>query len=175
MRFYLNEVSIQGQFEDVDGFLKLLQRLLAVRKRSPLLTAMQVTVMLADRPVSHSQTVRQAIQAWRGSDLLGIFLEWIGKRGPFIEEERLEEEQDLFTCLDIELLKLLDDYMADRDEKGAAASSWEETVASARRRFLNLGSKAKGDIQRAFSGRAGKLRARISKQSRQIQETANFP
>ena len=103
MRFYLNEASIQGQFEDVGNFLNLLQALLAVRDRSPLLAAMQVTVKLAERPVSHNQKVRQAVQTWRGSDLLGLFFSWIGKHGPFIEADRLAEDQDDFSCLSIDV------------------------------------------------------------------------
>lgn len=103
MRFYLNEISLQGQFDDETAFRELLEALLAARGRSPLLAAMGTTPTLADRPVSHARTLRQVVQGWRGSPLAGILLAWVGRNGPFIEEDRLPEEQDLFHCFGIEV------------------------------------------------------------------------
>lgn len=103
MRFYLNEASIQGQFDDTQSFRILLESLLAARARSPVLAAMRTTPALADRPVSHERTVRQVVQAWRGSPIAGAFLTWIGRNGPFIHDDRLAEAEDLFQCLGIEV------------------------------------------------------------------------
>lgn len=103
MRFYLNEASIQGQFEDESDFRPLLEQLLAARARSPVLAGMRTTPALADRPVSHARNVRQVVQGWRGSPTVGALLAWVGRNGPFIEEDRLDEAEDLFHCLGVEV------------------------------------------------------------------------
>lgn len=103
MRFYLNEASVQGQFEDEAEFRKLLEKLLAARARSPVLAGMRTTPALADRPVSHERSVRQVTQGWRGSPTAGALLAWVGRNGPFIHEDRLDEAEDLFHCLGVEV------------------------------------------------------------------------
>ncbi len=103
MRFYLNEASIHGQFEDEAAFRLLLEALLAARTRTPLLLAMRTTPALADRPVSYARNVRQVVQGWRGSPVAGALLAWVGRTGPFIEDERLAEDDDLFHCLGVEV------------------------------------------------------------------------
>lgn len=103
MRFYLNEASIQGQFEDTDHFRTKIEELLAARRRSPLLAAMQTTPSLADRYVSPDRTLRQVVMGWRGSPTASVLLAWVGKTGPFIDEDRLAEPEDLFMCLGIEV------------------------------------------------------------------------
>lgn len=99
MRFYFNEASVRGQFENDDSFLAVLEPLLKARTRSPVLREMRTTPALADRPVSHDRNVRQVVQAWRGSPLATAMLTWVGNRGPFIEDDRLPEQDDLFQCL----------------------------------------------------------------------------
>jgi len=103
VQFFFNEVSIQGQFDDVEQFRSLLEALLRARARSPYLGAMRTTMTLADRPVAHGQTVRQVVQGWRGSPVASAVLAWVGRNGPFIEEDRLEEPDDLFQCLGVEV------------------------------------------------------------------------
>jgi hypothetical protein len=103
VRFYLNEVSVQGQFADEADFRRLLEQLLAARARSPTLAGMRTTPALADRPVSHERSVRQVAQGWRGSPTAGALLSWVGRNGPFIHEDRLGEAEDLFYCLGVEI------------------------------------------------------------------------
>ena len=103
MRFYLNEVSIQGQFEDESDFRSRLGQLMAARGRSPVLAGMRVTPALADRPVSHKHSVRQIVRRWRGSPMAGALLDWVGRSGPFIDDDRLGEAEDLFHCLGVEV------------------------------------------------------------------------
>jgi hypothetical protein len=103
VRFYLNEASVQGQFEDVADFRSLLEKLLSARARSPVLAGMRTTPTLADRPVSHEFNVRQVVQAWRGSPMAGTLLAWVGRNGPFIHEDRLGETDDLFHCMGVEV------------------------------------------------------------------------
>jgi len=103
LRFYLNEASLQGQFEDEAAFRPLLEKLLAARARSPVLAGMRTTPGLADRPVSHERSVRQVVQGWRGSPTAGAVLAWVGRNGPFIEDDRLEEAEALFHCRGVEV------------------------------------------------------------------------
>lgn len=103
MRFYFNEASLQGQFGDEAEFRAHLEALLAARSRSPLLAAMHTTPTLADRPVSHARSVRQVVQGWRGSPVAGALFAWVGRNGPFIHEDRLPEDEDLFHCLGVEV------------------------------------------------------------------------
>jgi hypothetical protein len=103
VRFYLNEASVQGQFADVDTFRSQLEALLAARGRSRLLAAMRTTPALANRHVMHDRTIRDVVQTWRGSPTASALLRWVGKTGPFIEEDRLPEDEDLFMCLGIEV------------------------------------------------------------------------
>ncbi len=103
MRIYLNEVSVQGQFQDETEFRQLLEQLMAARVRSPALAGIRTTPRLADRPVSHQRNVRQVVQSWRGSPIASAVLAWVGRNGPFIETDRLVEDEDLFQCLGIEV------------------------------------------------------------------------
>lgn len=103
MRIYLNEVSVQGQFQDENEFRQLLEQLMAARVRSPALAGIRTTPHLADRPVSHQRNVRQVVQSWRGSPIASAVLAWVGRNGPFIETDRLVEDEDLFQCLGIEV------------------------------------------------------------------------
>jgi hypothetical protein len=103
VRFYLNEASIQGQFDDDAEFRLLLEALLEARSRSPILAAMRTTPMLADRPVAHGRSLRDTVRSWRGQPVAGATLAWVGRTGPFIHDDRLEEEQDLFQCLGVEV------------------------------------------------------------------------
>lgn len=103
MRFYFNEASVQGQFEDESEFRALIEHLMSARVRSPLLSRMRTTSKLAERPVSHERSVRQVAQGWRGSPTVGILLAWVAGKGMAIEEDRLKEEDDLFYCLSIDV------------------------------------------------------------------------
>ncbi|MBD0417153.1 hypothetical protein [Oryzicola mucosus] len=103
MRFYLNETSLQGQFEDERDFRPLIEQLLAARARSPVLAGMRTTPALADRPISHERSLRQVVQGWRGSPTAAALLAWVGRNGPFIHEDRLDEAEDLFHCLGVEV------------------------------------------------------------------------
>ena len=49
------------------------------------------------------RTLRQVVMGWRGSPAAGGPLAWVGKSGPFIEEDRLAEAEDLFMCFGIEV------------------------------------------------------------------------
>lgn len=103
MRFFFNEASVQGQYENDAGFVAVFEPILQARTRSPAIREMRTTPALAERPVSHDRSVRQVVQAWKGSPLASAMLTWVGNRGPFIEDDRLAEQDDLFWCLGVDV------------------------------------------------------------------------
>lgn len=103
MQFYFNEASLQGQFENSNDFLNLMAELFAARARSDYLKGMRTTTQLPERMVSDGRNFRQVVQSWRGTPLASAILAWVGKYGPFIEEDRLPEENDLFQCLGVDV------------------------------------------------------------------------
>jgi hypothetical protein len=103
MRFYLNEASVQAQFKSEDHFRTDLENIMKARARSPHLSAMRTTPRLADRPVFHDRTFRAVVQGWKGLPLASAVLAWVGRNGPFLESDRLAEDEDLFQCLGLEV------------------------------------------------------------------------
>lgn len=103
MRFYLNEASVNGQFRNEDHFKEELENVMKARARSPSLGAMRTTPRLADRLVLEGRTFREVLQSWKGQDLARSVLAWVGRNGPFLESDRLAEDQDLFQCLGVEV------------------------------------------------------------------------
>lgn len=103
MLFFLNEASLQGQFQDETEFRSFLEALLSARARSPWLAAMRTTPNLADREVFHGRTMRQVVHSWRGQPLARAIFAWVGQNGPFIDEDRMPEDEDLFFCLEVEV------------------------------------------------------------------------
>jgi len=103
LRFYLNESSLQGQFVDENEFRRQIKALLSARRRSPILAAMRTTPQLTEQAVSPTRNFREVIQSGRDRDLERAVLEWITKTGPFIHEDQLQEDEDIFYCLGFEV------------------------------------------------------------------------
>lgn len=99
MRWYINDISLQGQFNDVPQFLTLLNELLSCRNRYiGLRTAMHLTRSIADREVAAGQTLRQVLLATNRTELRRTMLLWLDRKGPFIEDDRQPEIDDYFEC-----------------------------------------------------------------------------
>jgi hypothetical protein len=102
MRWYFNDASLQGQFApssiapseaSPEDFEFVLRELIAAR---PHIHPLHVTRSLPSRFVSHGTTVRSALQQSRNRDLRRVVLLWLDRAGPFIEDDRLPESDDLF-------------------------------------------------------------------------------
>ncbi|GAB3461585.1 hypothetical protein GCM10027321_22410 [Massilia terrae] len=103
MRIYLNDSSLQGQFENAANFLEILQGFLEIRARYNVLReSFFVVKCFADRPVNDRETVRQAIASASRDQRAAIFA-WLGKAGPFVEDSRQPEEQDYFECFGVDV------------------------------------------------------------------------
>lgn len=109
MRWYFNDASLQGQFATaadstnpgaatpVESFLA---ELLAVRPR---IHPLRVTRTIATRQVNPGITLRAALQQSRRADLRRQIFVWLDRTGPFIEDDRLYEVDDLFEYRDLDV------------------------------------------------------------------------
>lgn len=109
MRWYFNDASLQGQFAapadstnpsaatPVESFLA---ELLAVRPR---IHPLRVTRTLATRQVNPGVTLRAALQQSRKADLRRQVFVWLDRTGPFMEDDRLYEVDDLFEYRDLDV------------------------------------------------------------------------
>ena len=104
MRWYLNDVSLQGQFRDTSAFETVLGGLVATRARvAALRQELRTTRTLSDRPVGPGMTVRHVMQQSRDHDLRRAILIWLDRTGPFIEDDRTKEEDDYFEYKEMDV------------------------------------------------------------------------
>jgi len=96
VRWYINDSSLQGQFETKEAFVSSLGKVASVRFR---LGDEQPRLFCARhiwrRPATTRMNVHEAVQKSR-SDEKKLILSWIAKSGPFIEDERREEREGAF-------------------------------------------------------------------------------
>ena len=99
MRWYINDTSLQGQFHRASDFFQLLEGLLSCRSRLPNLQAgLYLTKSIAEAKITIDQTFRQAITSSDNPELRRSVLQWLDRRGPFIEDDRHPEGDDYFEC-----------------------------------------------------------------------------
>jgi hypothetical protein len=97
MRWYLNDVSLQAQFAEPTDFLVILQNLLALRAQfEPLRSTLYVTKTLSTRNVNNGLTLVQLLGKPEHRGLQAQVLRWLGRAGPFIEDDRSPEVDDYF-------------------------------------------------------------------------------
>jgi hypothetical protein len=97
MRWYINDVSLQGQFGDVSGFESVLIGLLQSRARFNVLrTSLHVTRELSDRNVTPELSLRELLRQARFRDMRGAVLMWLDRAGPFLEDDQQAEPDNYF-------------------------------------------------------------------------------
>lgn len=97
MRWYLNDLSLQGQFQSSDAFVDAIGELERLRRSVPNLnTQFYCSRKIGDRPVAAKLTCREAVMSTRRREAKNIVLIWINKRGPFLEDDRQFEADDYF-------------------------------------------------------------------------------
>ncbi|MER8765312.1 MULTISPECIES: hypothetical protein [unclassified Mesorhizobium] len=100
----MNETSLQGQFSGREDFIAVLTGILAARARVVRLrNELRTTRMFPEGVVAPGITVRSAVQGSRDRDLLRAVLSWLDQTGPFVENERLEEIDDYFECIETDV------------------------------------------------------------------------
>lgn len=99
MRWYINDTSLQGQFESGAAFLPLLGGLVSARSRSPLLrSSLYTTRSFPNRFVDPTQSLRELLKEVQFRDLRGVIFSWLDRTGPFVDDDRQTEFDDYFEC-----------------------------------------------------------------------------
>lgn len=100
MRWYLNETSLQGQFNEPCDFISTLAELLSFRSRfNYLSTNFHISRNLNNAIVSHGTTVHSLLINNQYRNIRTPILKWISQ-GPFLEDQQTYEAEDYFECED---------------------------------------------------------------------------
>jgi len=96
VRWYINDSSLQGQFETKEAFVSNLRKVASVRFR---LGEQQPQLFCASQilqcPATARMNVHEAVQKSK-PDERRLILSWITRSGPFIDADRQEEPEDYF-------------------------------------------------------------------------------
>ena len=93
MKWYINDSSIQGQFETAEAFLLSLMKVVLVRwKLKDIHPQLFCTQLIWQRPVTDKINVFKAVLS-SGRDTRHLIKKWIDE-GPFIEDNQQEELDD---------------------------------------------------------------------------------
>lgn len=104
MQWFINDASLQAQFETPKAFVTVIRELLRARAREPQLraaifTSRTLSEMLATRNLS----VRHSVLQMNDRDLLRQALQWFDRSGPFLDDDRYPEPNDYFECLGLDV------------------------------------------------------------------------
>ena len=94
MRWYINDLSLAGQFWNEADFLEQLRRVLALRSRPDL--RILVTRTLTERMVTPQRRFREVVQGIRDERIRNIAFRWLANDGPFLEDDRQDNPDDYF-------------------------------------------------------------------------------
>jgi hypothetical protein len=104
MLWYVNDVSLQGQFSSWSELESILQELMSARAAAEALRrGLRTTRNLSKRPALGALTFRSAVAQSRNANLRGLVLIWLDRTGPFIEDDRTDEEDDYFEYAGIDV------------------------------------------------------------------------
>ncbi|TAN65233.1 MAG: hypothetical protein EPN17_17280 [Methylobacter sp.] len=95
MVWYINDLSLSGQYSNVPAFIKDLTELMRLRHQLPLLNQkLFCSRGLDTRPVTHSNDFRQAVMSEKA--LVKPVLQWLTRNGPFWDDDREPNQNDYF-------------------------------------------------------------------------------
>jgi hypothetical protein len=93
--WYVNDLSLSGQYLNVSEFIKSLTELMHLRQQIPLLNQkLFCSRVLHARPVTHTDNFRQAVMSEKA--LIRPVLDWLTKNGPFLDDDRESNQDDYF-------------------------------------------------------------------------------
>jgi hypothetical protein len=124
VRWYVNDASLQGQFSSILHFEPALRELMEVRRTEPAYSSLFVARTLGFQRVVADQTLAHAVQTIGDRDLRLRVLQWVNRRGPFLDDDRLAEQDDLFECLGVDVTNQGLGEAARRIVNGFSAGSW---------------------------------------------------
>lgn len=97
MRWYLNDSSLQGQFATEREFVDEIGKLARLKMHLPVSgSQLYCTSKLALTKVTREASCSEAILRAAQVDEKRLILSWIAKSGPFLEEDRMPEQDDYF-------------------------------------------------------------------------------
>jgi hypothetical protein len=97
MEWYVNDMSLTGQFATPEKFKEALEPLLQLRSLEPnLRDRLYCTRSLASCPITASTNIQQAVMATKDKSFMQLTLGWLGKSGPFWDDNRQFIEDDYF-------------------------------------------------------------------------------
>jgi len=97
MYWYINDLSLDGQFADTNEFRLSLEPLLKLRFRDPLVNErLYCSRQLHERLICANYTFREVISSLSDRNFKRQVMEWITKKGPFIDDERQPNPDDYF-------------------------------------------------------------------------------
>jgi hypothetical protein len=98
MRWFINDLSLEGQFQTANDFLIALDALIELRARSRLVReTLFCTRDLSQRPVSNERTLAAVVGSQAPREKRHLILSWLTTRGPFIDADRQLEDDDFFS------------------------------------------------------------------------------
>jgi hypothetical protein len=125
MSWYVNDVSLQGQFSDWSELESILRELMSARAAlGELRRSLRTTRNLSNRPVRGALTFRRAVAQSGNANLRGLVLIWLDRTGPFVEDDRTEEKDDYFEYSSLDVTESGLGEAARRIKIGEVASSF---------------------------------------------------
>lgn len=98
MAWYINDLSLTGQYQDISVFLVNLKELMRQRQQIPILSQeLFCSRTLHKRLVSPTDDFRKAVLSDKA--IVHPVLAWLTKNGPFWDDDRQLNSDDYFECL----------------------------------------------------------------------------
>lgn len=95
MAWYINDLSLTGQYQDASAFLVNLKRLMRQRQQIPILMReLLCSKSLHTRPVTPTHNFREAVSTDKA--FVQPVLAWLTKNGPFWDDIRQSNSEDYF-------------------------------------------------------------------------------
>ena len=124
MAWFVNDLSLAGQYSTSEDFVKDLKQFLALRNRLPLLASrLFCSRTICYRAVSPNHNFQQAVRSSGDKLLTSLVLNWLTKAGPFWEEQRQPVADDYFHYQETEVTELGLGEVARRQLGGVFANS----------------------------------------------------
>ena len=93
MKWFLNDASLQQQFGDHEELRRILRELVALRQRNPeVRDNLRVTRSFPFASAAPDADVRRVVAGDRDRDLKRSLLAWLDRTGPFIDDDRTDED-----------------------------------------------------------------------------------
>lgn len=101
MKFFLNELSLHGQFNSIQEFLLALSEIFRCRDEiNKVGYQLYCTKSILTRPTLNNDSFQQTVMNSRNMNLKRSVMIWLSKNGPFWDDSREHTSDDYFECDD---------------------------------------------------------------------------